>query len=175
MLGELRARRIQVLNQGEEPDRPDLSVVITFDVSYDDLDADDQARLRKPGVFARNEFELPALQAAWEDEESSARGALERLANAGLAEETGQETWWMHDLLRELVQGENVKREDVRGDADTAYRHFLLWQVGQVAQEIRVLFDPDTLPSRLSPHPRALNDLLAMLNQRGLAEITAGR
>ncbi|MDY6876077.1 MAG: BREX-1 system adenine-specific DNA-methyltransferase PglX [Chloroflexota bacterium] len=57
-----------------------------------------------------------------------------------------------------------------RGDADTAYRHFLLWQAGQVAQEVRVIFDPDTLPSRLFPRPRALNALLDMLNQLGLTD-----
>jgi len=56
-----------------------------------------------------------------------------------------------------------------RGDADTAYRHFLLWQAGQVAQEVRVLFDPDALPSRLFPRPRALNALLDMLNRLELA------
>ncbi len=58
-----------------------------------------------------------------------------------------------------------------QGDADTAYRHFLLWQSGQVAQEVRVLFDPDTLPSRLFPRPRALNDLLEMLNRPDLAAV----
>jgi hypothetical protein len=57
-----------------------------------------------------------------------------------------------------------------RGDADTAYRHFLLWQCGQIAQEVKVLFDPDTLPSRLFPRPRALNALLTMLNQPELAD-----
>lgn len=51
-----------------------------------------------------------------------------------------------------------------QGDADTAYRHFLLWQAGQIAREVKVLFDPDTLPSRLFPRPRALTDLLARLN-----------
>jgi tetratricopeptide (TPR) repeat protein len=127
LLGELRARRIQVLNQGEDPDRPDLSVVITFDASYDDLDADDQARLRKLGVFARNEFELPALQAAWEDEESSARRALERLANAGLVEETGQETWWMHDLLREYA-AERLARIDASEEQATRLAHAAHWR-----------------------------------------------
>ena len=34
---------------------------------------------------------------------------------------------------------------------DTAYRHFLLWQSGEVAREIKVLFDPANLPSRLFP------------------------
>jgi len=57
-----------------------------------------------------------------------------------------------------------------RGEADIAYRRFLLWQAGQVAQEVRVLFDPDTLSSRLFPRPRALNALLEMLNQPGLAD-----
>ena len=57
-----------------------------------------------------------------------------------------------------------------RGNADTAYRHFLLWQSGQVAQEVRVLFDPDALPSRLFPRPRALSRLLAILNQSELAD-----
>lgn len=57
-----------------------------------------------------------------------------------------------------------------RGEIDSAYRHFLLWQSGQVAQEIRVLFDPDNLVSRLFPRPRALKDLLAMLNKEALAD-----
>ncbi len=55
------------------------------------------------------------------------------------------------------------------GDTDTAYRHFLLWQAAQVAQELKVLFDPDTLASRLFPRPRALRDLLAMLNDPEIA------
>jgi len=40
------------------------------------------------------------------------------------------------------------------GDADTAYRYFLLWQCAQIATEVRVLFDPETLASRLFPRPR---------------------
>lgn len=56
-----------------------------------------------------------------------------------------------------------------QGDSDTAYRHFLLWQAGQVAQDLRVLFDPDTLPSRLFPRPRALNALIDLLNAPELA------
>jgi hypothetical protein len=47
---------------------------------------------------------------------------------------------------------------------DVAYRHFLLWQYGQVASEIRVLFDPDNIPSRLFPRPRVLKQLIDSLN-----------
>ncbi len=56
-----------------------------------------------------------------------------------------------------------------QGEVDEAYRHFLLWQAGQVARELRVLFDPDSLPSRLFPRPRALNKLIGMLNRPELA------
>jgi len=57
------------------------------------------------------------------------------------------------------------------GRAETAYRHFLLWQSAQIAAEVRVLFDPDTLASRLFPRPRALDKLLAMLNRPELVDI----
>ena len=57
------------------------------------------------------------------------------------------------------------------GEVDTAYRRFLLWQSGQIATEIRVLFDPDTLPSRLFPRPRALNLLLEILNSPDVADV----
>lgn len=56
-----------------------------------------------------------------------------------------------------------------QGDVDTAYRHFLLWQSAQIAAELRVLFDPNTLPSHLFPRPRALHALLALLNRLDLA------
>ena len=56
-----------------------------------------------------------------------------------------------------------------QGQRDQAYRAFLLWQCGQVAQELNVLFDPNSLPSRLMPRPRALRDLLALLNAPDLA------
>jgi hypothetical protein len=55
------------------------------------------------------------------------------------------------------------------GSADEAYRHFLLWQAGEIAQEVRVLFDPDDLPSRLFPRPVALRELLRKLNSPELA------
>lgn len=58
-----------------------------------------------------------------------------------------------------------------QGRGDDAYRHFLLWQCGQVAQEIKVLFDPHALPGRLFPRPRALADLLALLNAPSLADV----
>lgn len=55
------------------------------------------------------------------------------------------------------------------GPRQEAYRHFLLWQCAQLAKEIRVLFDPDNLPSRIFPRPRLLKDLLTLLNDESIA------
>jgi len=59
------------------------------------------------------------------------------------------------------------------GPRDTAYRHFLLWQCGQIAAEIKVLFDPDNLASRLFPRPRVLKALIDLLNESSLQEAWA--
>lgn len=56
------------------------------------------------------------------------------------------------------------------GPRDTAYRRFLLHQCTQMAEQIRVLFDPDTLPSRLFPRPLALSTLLGLLNDPTLKQ-----
>lgn len=64
--------------------------------------------------------------------------------------------------LPESVLGEGPRQE--------AYRHFILWQCGQLAQEIRVLFDPDNLASQLFPRHRALSQLIAKMNALELDE-----
>ncbi|MBC7250401.1 MAG: tetratricopeptide repeat protein, partial [Anaerolineae bacterium] len=110
---ELRIRRARVLDQGE---RPDLSVFIAFDASADDLEPADQARLRRLGVFARNEFDLLAVAAVWEEDKETARRALGRLADAGLVEEVEEATWWMHDLLREYAR-ERLEQDGAEADA----------------------------------------------------------
>ncbi len=128
LLNELKTRRIQVLDQGGDPDRPDLSIIITFDISYDDLDAPDQTRLRRLGVFARNEFEIRAIQAVWEEaDENSARQALDRLMNAGLLEEVDKDTWWMHDLLREYA-AERLSRADSADKQTTHLNYAYYWR-----------------------------------------------
>ena len=63
-------------------------------------------------------------------------------------------------------QGDSPNERDGLGEAprDRAYRRFLLWQSGELAKEIRVLFDPDNVPSFLFPRPGALKELLDALN-----------
>jgi len=57
------------------------------------------------------------------------------------------------------------------GPRDTAYRHYLLHLCAEMAAQIRILFDPDTVSSRLCPRPRALAELLALLNHSDLAAV----
>lgn len=59
------------------------------------------------------------------------------------------------------------------GPRDTAYRHYLLSLCTEMAGQIRVLFDPDTLPGRLFPRPRALRVLLDKVNDDKLADVWA--
>jgi hypothetical protein len=63
-------------------------------------------------------------------------------------------------------QGDNPNERDGFGEAprDRAYRHFFLWQCGELAKEIRVLFDPDNVPSMLFPRPGVLKELVDALN-----------
>lgn len=63
-------------------------------------------------------------------------------------------------------QGDSPNDRDGFGEAprDRAYRHFLLWQSAELALEIRVLFDPDNVPSLLFPRPGVLKQLIDALN-----------
>jgi hypothetical protein len=74
------------------------------------------------------------------------------------------------DELRLYEQGSLPQNEVGEGPRDRAYRHFLLWQCGELSKEIKVLFDPENLASQLFPRPLALKSLLEMLNDPVLQE-----
>ena len=56
------------------------------------------------------------------------------------------------------------------GPRQRAYRNFLLAQCRKLSEEVRVLFDPNSLPSRFLPQPRVLKELMNLLNDSELAE-----
>ena len=56
------------------------------------------------------------------------------------------------------------------GPSDVAYRRFLLWQSGELAREVSLLFDAGTLPSRLCPRPPALKQIVTEMNAEGCVE-----
>jgi hypothetical protein len=57
------------------------------------------------------------------------------------------------------------------GPRQEAYRHYLLWVCAELSKEIKVLFDPDNLASRIFPRPAALNQLIEMMNAPELEEV----
>ncbi len=67
-------------------------------------------------------------------------------------------------------QGGLPQNEVGEGPRDVAYRHFLLWQCGELSKEVKVLFDAGNLASRLFPRPRALKELVEMLNDQALGD-----
>ena len=56
------------------------------------------------------------------------------------------------------------------GPRQRAYRRFLLAQCAKLSREVRVLFDPDSLASKLCPRPKVLRRLIDMLNAEELTE-----
>ena len=56
------------------------------------------------------------------------------------------------------------------GPVDAAYREFLLWQCDQLATEVSVLFDPNTLASRFCPRPAVLKELVDSMQALEVAD-----
>ncbi len=73
-------------------------------------------------------------------------------------------------FYEEYNKGDLPLNELGEGPRQRAYRCFILEQCKMLAEEIRVLFDPDTLPSRLFPRPRALKQLIELLNADEIVE-----
>lgn len=74
------------------------------------------------------------------------------------------------DDLKKYEEGDLPQNDLGEGPRQEAYRHFILWQCGELAKELRVLFDPETLPSRLFPRPRTLAEIIEMMNSPELEE-----
>ena len=126
LYAELEARRLHALSIGDT--RKDLSVAITFDISYDDLEPEEQWYLAQLGLFARQEFDLIAAAATWDRDEAQSRTIFDRLGFAGLVEQTGVHQWWMHDLLREYA-GERLKGFAAEQVQAARLRYAGLWEV----------------------------------------------
>ena len=81
-----------------------------------------------------------------------------------LADERDPEARGLHD------SGDTPVNALGEGPRQTAYRRFLLWQCGELAREMSVLFDPGTLASRLCPRPIVLRVLVDALTAASLAD-----
>ncbi len=74
------------------------------------------------------------------------------------------------DEQRLFEQGSQPIDDRGEGPSDRAYRHFLLWEFSKLAEEVKVLFDPANLASRLFPRPLVLRALVNELNGEDLKD-----
>ncbi len=81
-----------------------------------------------------------------------------------LADEKDPEARKLHDA------GEVPANPMGEGPRHVAYRRFLLWQCGELAQDVSILFDPGTLASRLCPRTPVLKQLVDAMNAENLVE-----
>lgn len=102
LLTDLKQRRLDALAMSDAS--KDLSVRITFDASYDDLNETEQWWLAQLGLFARNSFDLETVCWIWQLDEGPAKTAMDQLIFAGLVDQTEKSQYWMHDLLREYAE-----------------------------------------------------------------------
>jgi len=72
--------------------------------------------------------------------------------------------------LADYEKGDLPQNGRGEGPRQRAYRNFLLAQCRKLSEEVRVLFDPNSLPSRFLPQPRVLKELMNLLNDPELAE-----
>lgn len=70
-------------------------------------------------------------------------------------------------------QGDLPQNDIGEGPRHQAYRHFILYHCTELSKEIRVLFDPSNLPTRLFPRPRTLATLIEKMNAAELDEAWA--
>lgn len=93
-----------------------------------------------------------------------ARGLIRGTVNKGL--ESNQFKHW-------LAQNEECIKLYQAGERDRAYQSFLTSVYRGLSREIKVLFDPEVLPSRLFPRPAPFSELLSILNDPELEKAWA--
>lgn len=135
-------RRLAVLSSGEE-----LSVNSVFDLSYQAL-PDEAARLyRLLGVCPGSEFGIGAAAATMDSSVSWVEDLLGVLVDASLLEESGEDRYRFHDLVR-LHARERAEAEDTDEQRRAALRRVLEWYL-HAASATRFLTTPD---QELSEH-----------------------
>lgn len=73
--------------------------------------------------------------------------------------------------LKLFDQGDSPLNAFGEGPRDLAYRHFILWQCSEISKEIKVLFNTDSMPSRIFPRPRILKILTQMIEIPELQDV----
>lgn len=101
------------------------------------------------------------------------RGIIRQSVSKG-AQSNGYLRWLTQpendDFYRKHEAGDLPRNALGEGPRQESYRHYLLWVCAELATEIKVLFDPDNLGSRIFPRPAALGQLIDMMNAPDLED-----
>ena len=157
LLGDLKQRRLDAIEMSNAS--KDLSVRITFDASYGDLNETEQWWLAQLGLFARNSFDLETICWIWELDASPAKTAMEQLIFAGLVEQTGKSQYWMHDLLREYA-GDCLTKFPREKQNGARLRYAEFWKMNLENIELSSIADWEALFSNRAEIEQAANWLL---------------
>ncbi len=123
---EALANRLRELQRGVKPDRLD-SITANLDLSYADLSADEQKRLRALSVFAPSGFMPLAVSAVWREDAHATRTHIEQLQNGSLvmndADHVGR--FRLHDLVRDYA-AQKLNAADESDATNRAHAEFLI-------------------------------------------------
>jgi hypothetical protein len=106
-----------------------------------------------------------------EDGDASPRGLIPESVHRG-RDSRGFKLWLTepaNEAELRLFEAGSLPRDAIgEGPQDRAYKHYILALCRQKASEIQVLFDAETLASRLFPRPSALAEMLVLLSSESL-------
>lgn len=104
------------------------------------------------------------------------RGLIRRTVTKGI-NSNGFKRWVVQEgneaEYEKYEAGDMPQNAIGEGPRQEAYRHYILWQCAILSEEIKVLFDPKNLASRIFPRSKALNQLIEMMNVSELEEAWA--
>jgi len=100
-----------------------------------------------------------------------ARGLIRETVSR-LEDSNGFKMWLVEagneNNLADYEKGDLPQNGRGEGPRQQAYRAFILAQCRKLSAEVRVLFDPDAIINRFLPQPRALRELMNLLNSPDL-------
>lgn len=105
-----------------------------------------------------------------------ARGLIRQTVTKGV-DSNGFKRWVVQEgneaEYEKYEAGDMPQNAVGEGPRQEAYRHYILWHCAILSEEIKVLFDPKNLASRIYPRPKALDQLIEMMNVSELEEAWA--
>ncbi|RSN40896.1 hypothetical protein DMC64_33995 [Amycolatopsis sp. WAC 04197] len=141
-------RRLEALSIADE-----ASVQASFDLSFEELDAETARVYRLLGLHPGREFGVGLAAAAIDRTVLETEGALDSLVVSSLLTDIGPDRFRFHDLVRVHARQQAAKTED-RSTRAGALRRMLNWYLDNVAEADLVIIPHRRRLSPRHEHPR---------------------